>query len=112
NIVFPASVRFAVKVTRDILAQKVRGVDNVIELKAMRRGFMPKTRSVYGVDDRLYSFVLKYVDDTAMLNYRVVLSDTGADIHLAALPVDGDKLNADAQQLTRQRGFLRKANRS
>src|ERR1700761_664405 len=71
NLVFPASVRLGVKVTLDVLAQKVRGVDNVIELKAMRRGFPPTNFSVYGNDGRLYSFVLQYVEDTTVLNYRV-----------------------------------------
>src|ERR1700753_3733498 len=62
NLVFPASVRLGVKVTLDVLAQKVRGVDNVIELKAMRRGFPPTNFSVYGSDGRLYSFLLRYVE--------------------------------------------------
>jgi len=112
NIVFPGAIRSAVKVSRDILAQKVRGVENVIELKAMRRGFPPTNLSVYGIDGHLYSFLLKYVDDTSTLNYRVVLSDGGADVRLAGLPVDEDKLHADAERLAHQRRFLHGISRS
>lgn len=112
NIVFPAPIRSAVKVSRDVLAQRVRGVDNVIELKAMRRAFAPTNLSVYGVDGHLYSFVLKYVDDTSVLNYRVVFSHEDADIHLTGLPFDGDQLRADAAELARGRRFLRTAIRS
>lgn len=112
NIIFPGSVRLAVKVSRDVLAQKVRGVDNVIELKAMRRGFAPTNLSVYGVNGRLYSFVLKYVDDTSTLNYRVVFSSSAADIHLAGLPVDETRLQSDAEHLAAEPGFLHNSTRS
>ena len=114
NIIFPGPIQSAVKVTRDVLAQKVKGVENVIELKAIRRGFPPTNLSVYGRDGRLYSFVLKYVADTAVLNYRVVLPDVdaGAGIRVAGLPVDGTKLQADAEQLASQHGFLHEVCRS
>jgi len=52
--------------------QKVRGVENVIELKALKRDFPPTNLAVYGKDGRLYSFVLHYVEDTSALDYRVV----------------------------------------
>jgi len=41
NILFPGAVRMGVKVSRDVLVQKVRGVENVIEVKAAHRGFQP-----------------------------------------------------------------------
>ena len=112
NIIFPGPIQSAVKVSRDILAQKVRGVENVIELKAVHRGFLPTNLSVYGRDGRLYSFVLKYVEDTTDLNYRVVLSGAGADIRVAGLPVDEHTLHADARGLAAARGFLHTVSRS
>lgn len=112
NIIFPGPVLIGVKVSRDVLAQKVRGVENVIELKAVRRGFLPTNLSVYGRDGRLYSFVLKYVEDTTDLNYRVVLSGACADIRVTGLPVDEHTLHADAQGLAAQRGFLHVVSRS
>ena len=78
NLVFPVAVWPAVKVSRDVLMQRPKGIENVIELKAMRRNFPETNISVYGRDGRLYSFVLHYVEDTAVLNFRVVVD--GASI--------------------------------
>jgi len=106
NIVFPSAVRAGVKVSVDVLAQKVRGVENVIELKAMRRGLVPTNLSVYGADGRLYSFVLRYVEDTAVLNYRVILGGAGAAVRLSGVPVGESRLAADTALLVRQSAFL------
>ena len=48
NLIFPEAVQAGVKVSTAVIAQKVRGVENVIELKAMRRDFAPTNLSVYG----------------------------------------------------------------
>ena len=111
NLVFPCAVRVGVKVSSEVLAQKVRGVENVIELKAMRRGFLPTNLSVYGADGRLYSFVLRYVEDTAVLNYRVILAGSGASVRLSGLPASMSRLAADTAVLAKQRAFLRVSTR-
>ena len=113
NLVFPEPVQSGVKVSRDILAQKVKGVDNVIELKAVNKEFTPTNLSVYGRDGRLYSFVLRYVADTTVLNYRI-LSGVGADaepgtrveIMIPGLPVNILALRTDAEELSHRKGPL------
>lgn len=134
NLVFPVAVAAGVKVSRDVLAQKPKGVENVIELKAVRRNFFPTNLSVYGVDGRLYSFDLHYVEDTAVLNYRVVpdeaqpiptsgFSEPGgtgvgaaavgsSPILLSRLPVNGAVLDEDAVVLAGRQGFLHRSVRS
>jgi len=112
NIVFPERVETGVKVSRDVLVQKVRGVENVIELKAVRRDFAPTNISVYGRDGRLYSFVLRYVLDTAVLNFRVVPDGGGAPVLLSGLPVGEDVLRDDSRVLVARRGFLHVSRRT
>src|ERR1700753_4002658 len=72
NLVFPVDIAAGVRVSRDVLVQKVKGVENVIELKALKRDFTTTNLSVYGKDGRLYSFVLRYVEDTSVLDYRII----------------------------------------
>ena len=111
NLVFPEAVQTGVKISREVSAQKVRGVENVIELRALRRNFTPTNLTVYGKDGRLFSFVLRYVEDTAVLNFRVVAAgavvaggnrETPASaseyepVMLSGLPVDLQRLRADA----------------
>lgn len=107
NLVFPEPIQSGVKVSRDILAQKVKGVDNVIELKAVRKEFTPTNLSVYGRDGRLYSFVLRYVADTTVLNYRITIEGGArAEIMIPGLPVNTLQLRSDAEALSHRHGYL------
>src|SRR5690348_9960629 len=67
NLIFPAPIQTAVKVSRDILVQKVHGVANVIELKAARPEFPETNLSVYGKDGQVYSFIVRYARDSTVL---------------------------------------------
>jgi hypothetical protein len=108
NVIFPIDIAAGVRVSRDVLVQKPRGVENVIELKALKRDFTPTNLAVYGKDGRLYSFVLHYVQDTTVLDYRVVPDDdvAASKISLTGWPVDPERLRADAHILAKRRGFL------
>jgi hypothetical protein len=106
NLVFPVAIRTGIKVSRDVLVQKVKGVENVIELKAARPHFAPTNLSVFGLDGRLYSFDLEYSDNPPVLNFAVVPAPTPAKrslsilrkppLLLTDLPVDQETLARDA----------------
>lgn len=117
NLVFPVAVAAGVKVSRDVLVQRPKGVDNVIELKAVRRNFPVTNLSVFGKDGQLYSFDLHYVEDTAVLNFQVVrggvLPDSSrAPVMLTGWPVDVATLDGDAVKLEGRKAFLYSATRS
>lgn len=114
NLVFPVALATGVKVSRDVLVQRPKGVDNVIELKAVRRNFTPTNLSVFGKDGQLYSFDLHYVEDTAVLSFRVVASDTTGRpvVMLSGLPVDEATMASDARLLSDRRRFMRVSARS
>jgi conjugative transposon TraN protein len=98
NLVFPEPILSGVKVSSEIIAQKAHGVENVIEIKANHRHFTTTNLTVYGKDGQLYSFILKYVDDTAILNFRI-LPASGAPIQLSDLPAPIPSLREDAHDL-------------
>ncbi|HLZ88101.1 MAG TPA: DUF4138 domain-containing protein [Puia sp.] len=113
NVIFPVDIAAGVRVSRDVLVQKVRGVENVIELKALKRDFQPTSLAVYGKDGRLYSFVLHYVEDTTVLDYRIVPDGGAAEpkVRLAGWRVEPERLRKDARMLAKRRGSLhQKAN--
>jgi hypothetical protein len=111
NIVFPQPIQAGVKVSRDVMVQKVKGVENVVELKALRKDFTPTNLSVYDRDGRLYSFGLYYISDTTTLNYRVIPT-SNASIDLTGLPANSSRLQEDAHRLASQHGFLHLSVRS
>ncbi len=115
NLVFPVAIRTGIKVSRDVLVQKVKGVENVIELKAARPHFLPTNLSVFGLDGRLYSFDLEYSDNPPVLNFAVVPPPSGhatnlypdkPPLMLTDLPVDQATLVEDAGTLANEKGFL------
>ncbi len=108
NVIFPVEIAAGVRVSRDVLVEKVKGVENVIELKALRRDFAPTNLAVYGKDGRLYSFVLHYVEDTSVLDYRVVRDGASGEtrVRLTGWPVDPEQLRLDGRKLAERERVL------
>jgi len=111
NLVFPDAIQPAVKVSAEIVAQKVHGVDNVIEIMALHRHFTTTNLTAYGKDGHLYSFVLKYVDDTAVLNFRI-RPDSSTPIQISNLPAPLPILREDARELESHPPKLHSSTRS
>ncbi|MDR3712373.1 MAG: DUF4138 domain-containing protein [Puia sp.] len=123
NLIFPVAVRSGIRVSKALMAQKVRGVENIIELKANWRNFPPTNFSVYGWDGKLYSFVIHYSEDSSVLNYRVVWpagkgsplafpdhqaspkTDTNL-VMLSGIPTDRVTLAGDANEIIGKKHFL------
>lgn len=114
NLVFPGAIRTGIKVSNDIMMQKVKGVDNVIELKAMRKGFSPTGISVFSIAGRMYSFLVEYCDTAEQYDFSVIdtisrdasVEESGCLI-MAGMPVTAEVLRADADSLT-VGGFLKR----
>ena len=110
NLVFPAPIRTGIKVSKEILVQKVKGVENVIELKAARPHFVATNLSVFGVDGRLYSFDLEYVDSPKVLSFLVVTTTALlSPVELTGLPVNENELDTAAGYLTAKKGFFHRS---
>jgi conjugative transposon TraN protein len=109
NLIFPGPIQTAVKVSRDILVQKVHGVANVIELKAARPDFTETNLTVYGRDGQVYSFIVRYARDSTVLNFRILANDRDlkeSPVQLTGLPTDVESLNAIAKKLAGKAAFL------
>jgi conjugative transposon TraN protein len=121
NLVFPVAIRTGIKVSRDVLVQKVKGVENVIELKAVRSHFAPTNLSVFGLDGRLYCFDLEYAESPQVLNFAIIPTPAGNStlvyqekplLMLSGLPVDESTLKSNAGMLAKEKGFLHHSVRS
>lgn len=67
NIVFPYPIKSVDKGTRDVLAQKARGAENVLQIKAAKENFTETNLSVITGEGKLYSFILNYATNPAEL---------------------------------------------
>jgi len=105
TLVFPAAVRAGVRVTRDVQVEKVRGVENVLAIRATRGPFAATNLAVFGMDGRTYSFTLCYTDTAVAWQYRVrPVGDSGRSLVLTGLPADEYRLGEDARMMERQSG--------
>lgn len=70
NLIFPYAIKSVDKGSRDILAQKAKGVDNVLQLKAANENFPETNLTVITADGGLHSFTINYKDHPARLNLK------------------------------------------
>lgn len=68
NIVFPFAIKSVDKGSPDILVQKAKGLENVLQIKAAQKGFLQTNLTVVTADAKLYSFVLNYNEESPQLN--------------------------------------------
>ncbi|MEA9414270.1 conjugative transposon protein TraN [Flavobacterium sp. PL02] len=68
NIVFPFAIKSVDKGSQDILVQKAKGLENILQIKAAQRGFFQTNLTVVTADGKLYSFVLNYDEQSPQLN--------------------------------------------
>ena len=60
SLVFPAIIKSVDRGSRDLLAQKAKGVENVLQLKAARPGFTETNLTVITADGRIHHFMVNY----------------------------------------------------
>lgn len=60
SVIFPAVIKSVDKGSRDVLAQKAKGVENVLQLKAARENFPETNLTVITADGTLHQFTVNY----------------------------------------------------
>src|SRR5689334_3832150 len=71
SIVFPAVITSVDRGSRDILAQKAKGVNNVLQLKAAKPNFRETNLTVITGDGVLHHFTVRYSQDPSSLTVNV-----------------------------------------
>lgn len=69
NLVFPFAIKSVDRGSADILVQKARYIDTILQVKAGRENFRETNLSVVTTDGKLYSFLLHYTSSPAHLNF-------------------------------------------
>jgi conjugative transposon TraN protein len=76
NLIFPSAIKSVDRGSPDVLAQKAKGVENVLLVKAGRENFKETNLSVITADNKLYSFVVDYVGNPSSLTILVTDNPT------------------------------------
>jgi conjugative transposon TraN protein len=64
-LIFSAAIQNADRGEKYVLAEKVKGVDNVLKVKAAQKGFEPSSLHVITADGTVYDFNVSYADQPA-----------------------------------------------
>lgn len=80
NLIFPYEIISVDRGTNDLLVQKVKGVENILQLKAAKENFAETNLSVITADGQLYSFVVNYNEEHPILNKVVNCKKTGSAV--------------------------------
>lgn len=70
NLVFPYAIKSADRGSSDIIAQKVKDVENILQVKAGTKDFPETNLTVITTDGKLYSFMVDYSAEPTNLNIR------------------------------------------
>ena len=72
HIIFPAAIRYVDLGSADLLAAKADGTENVLRVKAAKKGFSGESNlSVISDDGSYYSFNVKYADEPVKLSVEM-----------------------------------------
>lgn len=80
NLIFPYEIISVDRGTNDLLVQKVKGVENILQLKAAKENFAETNLSVITADGQLYSFVVNYNEEHPILNKVVNYKKTASAV--------------------------------
>lgn len=99
NLIFPYSIKSVDRGSQDVLAQKAKGVENILLVKAGRENFTETNLSVITSDGKLYSFILNYSSNPSLLNISFT-KDTALE---ETVPLLQSENNEAQLQLTSER---------
>lgn len=68
NIIFPYSIVSVDIGSRDVLAQKAKGAENILQIKAAKDSFPQTNISIITADGKLTSFLVDYAKQPSVLN--------------------------------------------
>lgn len=77
NLIFPYAIKSVDRGSNDILVQKAKGMENILQLKAAKQNFKETNLTVITSDGKFYSYTVIYSDSISALNIQ--FSNNGND---------------------------------
>lgn len=103
NLIFPYAIKSVDRGSSAVLAQKAKGVENILQLKAAKTHFTTTNVSVVTADGKFYSFVLYYDERPSHLNINFAGGDP---VQLTGQPSNAWQLERDACQVLSMPRFM------
>lgn len=105
SIIFPSAIQSVDRGSNDVLAQKVNGAKNILQLKAARRRFPETNLTVVTSNGTLHHFIVSYSDDPKELAFAI--SDERRDTSFPEITFDDPAkvdFNAAIESIQNEKG--------
>ncbi|CAN5397564.1 conjugative transposon protein TraN [soil metagenome] len=109
NLIFPFAVQSADRGSKDVLVQKVKDAENVLQLKADRPHFPETNLTVITTDGKLYSFIVDYASEPLEMNIAFN-RDTSTSVIFSETISNEKKLNVITQKIDKSKRTMHGVN--
>lgn len=100
NLVFPNSIKSVERGSKDVLAQKAKGVENILQVKAGKVSFDETNLTVITADGKLYSYLINYAKTPSVLNIEFPPADNiNADAFFSPASVNESVIVSNAKKV-------------
>lgn len=103
NIIFPYSIVSVDIGSRDVLAQKAKGVENILQIKAANDSFPQTNISVITADGKLTSFLVDYAEQPSVLNLSLSEGKKHHNISSSSEHINQEQMEQYASMALRSR---------
>jgi conjugative transposon TraN protein len=108
NLIFPYAIKSVDRGSADVLAQKAKGVENILLVKAGRQNFSETNLSVITADGKLYSFILDYVNNPTAINISFAADTLNTDVPSSLKPLYNEaSMRIDVERILKQKKSVR-----
>lgn len=108
NLIFPYAIKSVDRGSADVLAQKAKGVENILLVKAGRQNFSETNLSVITADGKLYSFILDYINNPTAINISFSSDTINAQASGSLKPVYNEgAIQTDAERILKEKKKIR-----
>lgn len=104
SLLFPYPIVSVDRGSQDVLAQKPKGVENLLQIKAAQQDFMTSNLTVVTSDGKLYNFLVGYEPEP--LSYAYDFTKASGSSALFADGRDSDRIEAYASVAYHDRGRI------
>lgn len=107
NVIFPYAIVSVDRGSRDVLAQKASGVENILQVKAAKENFQQTNLTVVTADGKLTSFVVDYAEQPAALNISMDATNEDPVIAIPSESVNMEEMREFARASVASKKKLR-----
>lgn len=108
-LVFPAEIKSADRGSADVLAERVKGAENALKVKAGRPDFEPSSLTVVTTDGQVFAFRVSYAENPPylVLDFRGASSE-GATVKFKGVPLNSAQFKRGAERVKGNAPFLKR----